>query len=90
MCFHFHPSTDTSFPIPVDHRPPIHHISLSPDSTQQGRGSGLPLLSTIPLTDGLENLSYSKGFIETFFFHIQVGAKRKGLINRNLKGKPRA
>jgi hypothetical protein len=45
----------------------------------QGRGSGLPLLSTIPLTDGLENLSYSKGFIETIFFTYKLGQKGRGL-----------
>lgn len=50
----------------------------------------------MPLTDGLGNLSYSKGFIETgfffclFVFTYKLGAKRMGLINRNLEGEPRA
>lgn len=93
--FHFCPSTGlppSSTPTLFYDRTPI-PSSLSPQiPLSQGRESDPPPTPPTLLKDGLGNLSYSKGFIETvfFFFTYKLGAKGMGLINRNLKGEPRA
>lgn len=64
---------------------------LSPQiPVNQGRESDPPPTSPTLLKDGLGNLSYSKGLLRHFFFTYKLGAKGMGLINRNLKGEPRA
>lgn len=89
--FHFCPSTGlppSSTPTLFYDRTPI-PSSLSPQiPLSQGRDSDPPPTPPTLLKDGLGNLSYSKGFIETvfFFFHIQVGGKRDGAYKQEPEG----
>lgn len=60
---------------------------LSPQiPVNQGRESDPPPTSPTLLKDGLGNLSYSKGLLRHFFFHIQVGGKRDGTYKQEPEG----